>query len=619
MAFIAGIVLLVLIGFHSSRTQFWLQSTYKEIAANENKNSELNDLLVSVSKAQTTTRGYVITGSEQFLNTFLSAKTDSFTKLNNLKSIEPVYLTAIDTQVQELFQWYQKVIDSSNGGSSNINDMIFHGTELLDHLNQLLVQVKTQSDQRIDQLKQEAGAATLLSYRFISIGTLLSVLVFLAAIFRFNVIECQRKKMEFALRNSKHQLQLVLEGGQLGFWDWNILTNEVQRNARWAEMLGYSHEEIEQTISQWADFVHPEDREKAWQSIYDVLECKKNIHKLEYRMLHKDGSIRWILDNAKIVQRDKNGKPIRMTGTHLDITERKLADVELHIAATVFESQESMLITDANNIILRVNHAFTKMTGYSEAEVLGKNPRLLQSGRHDKTFYMALWQSLNEIGTWQGEIWNKRKNGEIYPEWITITAVKEDSNQKITHYVETATDITGRKAAEEEIKQLAFFDPLTGLPNRRQLLDHMSYLIKLNHREGKSFAVFMMDLDKFKAINDTLGHAAGDELLKQVASRITTRLRDSDLVFRLGGDEFVMVLKNCPSNEDAEKVATAVIADLTVPFTLSDENIVQIGASIGISFYPKHGDTPEKLTDNADQALYTAKGNGRGCFAHYTN
>jgi diguanylate cyclase (GGDEF)-like protein len=191
--------------------------------------------------------------------------------------------------------------------------------------------------------------------------------------------------------------------------------------------------------------------------------------------------------------------------------------------------------------------------------------------------------------------------------------------RKDVYYVETATDITGRKAAEEEIKKLAFFDPLTGLPNRRQLLDHMSYLIRLNHREGKSFAVFMMDLDKFKAVNDTFGHAAGDDLLKQVASRMTMRLRDCDMVVRLGGDEFVIVLENCPTNEDAEKVATAVIADLTVPFTLSDENIVQIGASIGISFYPQHANTPAALIDCADVALYQAKEHGRGCFKMLLN
>jgi diguanylate cyclase (GGDEF)-like protein len=169
------------------------------------------------------------------------------------------------------------------------------------------------------------------------------------------------------------------------------------------------------------------------------------------------------------------------------------------------------------------------------------------------------------------------------------------------------------RKAERKIKRFAFYDVLTGLPNRRKLLDHMNDSIKLSRRESKKFAVFMLDLDKFKAVNDTLGHEAGDDLLKQVSVRIKARLRDSDMVARLGGDEFVIVLANCPINEDAEKVANEVIADLTVPFALSDGNVAQIGASIGISFYPQNGITPEKLIKAADVGLYQAKDKGRGC------
>ncbi|MFI3190818.1 MAG: diguanylate cyclase [Methylococcales bacterium] len=774
LVFIMGLFLLILIGFNSSRAQFWLQSTHNDIVFHENRETELDSLLVSVSKAQTNTRGYVITRNEQFLTAFLSAKTDSFIKLNALKQIENSHFMEIDAQVNALFQWYQQVIDSRKISVPDTNDMILHGTDLLDRLTQLLLQLKNEDEQHLIELKQSSERVTRFFYRIISIGTLLSVIVFLGVIFRYNFTESHRKQAEITLRDSERQLQLVLEGGRLGFWDWNILTNEVQRNVRWAEMLGYSYEEIQHTTQQWADFVHPDDREKAWQSIYDVLEGKKSYHELEYRMLHKDGSICWILDHANIVQHDENGKPSRMSGTHSDITERKKiekthtflsqivhqytdenffitlarylaqcldmsfvcidylksdyltaktlavyhdglfednveyalkdtpcgnvvgndiccfpahvcqlfpkdevlktlnaesyigitlwsgtglpiglialidnkplanpelaksilkiiagraagelerlqADIELRIAATVFESQESMLIADANSVIIKVNHAFTKMTGYSEAEVLGKNPRLFNSGRHDKAFYTALWQSLKDTGTWQGEIWNKRKNGEIYPEWMTITVVKANKNQQITHYVKTATDITLRKAAEEEIKQLAFYDPLTGLPNRRKLLDRLRYAITINHRTNTKFVVFMMDLDKFKAVNDSLGHAAGDELLKQVAHRMTGCLRDSDMVARLGGDEFVLVLENLKIPHDAEIVALKLITDLTMPFHLSKNHCVQISATIGISIYPQHGSTPEILMDRADTALYQAKDDGRGCFAYFAD
>ncbi|MFI3188022.1 MAG: GGDEF domain-containing protein, partial [Methylococcales bacterium] len=181
----------------------------------------------------------------------------------------------------------------------------------------------------------------------------------------------------------------------------------------------------------------------------------------------------------------------------------------------------------------------------------------------------------------------------------------------------TLRDITERKAIEEKIQQLAFYDPLTGLPNRRKLLDRLQYAIAINRRKNSQFAVFMMDLDKFKVVNDKLGHAAGDELLKQVAVRIIDCLRESDMVARLGGDEFVLILENLKIPDDAETIALKVIADLTRPFQLSENNSVQIGASIGISLYPQHGNTPESLMDHADTALYQAKDNGRGCFAYF--
>lgn len=298
-------------------------------------------------------------------------------------------------------------------------------------------------------------------------------------------------------------------------------------------------------------------------------------------------------------------------------SERKQAEIELSIAATVFESQEGMFITNINWEIIKVNHAFTAITGYSAADVIGQTPRLLNSGRHDKAFYLQIWQTINETDVWRGEIWNRRKNGEIYPEQKSITAVRAGKDNLITHYVATFTDITERKAAEEEIKQLAFFDPLTGLPNRRKLLDRLEYAVALNYRAKRRFAVFMMDLDKFKAVNDKLGHAAGDELLKQVGARIIACLRNSDMVARLGGDEFVLVLENLKIPEDAEIIALKVIAELIKPFQLSENNSVLIGASIGISIYPQHGNTPEMLMDHADTALYQAKANGRGCFAYY--
>ena len=428
----------------------------------------------------------------------------------------------------------------------------------------------------------------------------------------------EHKLANAALIESEERLRFVLEGSDLGFWDWKIDTNEVERNPVWAQMLGYSYDEIKHTTRQWTDFIYQDDREKAWQSIQDMLAGLSSHHKIEYRMIHKNGSLRWILDQAKIVQRDQDGRPLRMSGTHADITERKAAEAELRIAAAAFESQEGIIVTDADNSIVKVNQAFTRITGYTAQEALGRTPQsLLQSGRQNTDFYAAMWESLQTIGAWQGEIWNRRKNGVVYPEWLTITVVKGVDGMP-THYVATLTDITERKAADEKIKQLAFYDPLTQLPNRRLLLDRLKQSIEEARRDDKQLALLMLDLDRFKAVNDNLGHLAGDELLQLVAERITSRLREADIVARLGGDEFIVLLKDINYPENAARIAENIVADLSKPFRLSQSDDVGIGVSIGISLYPQHGDNPEMLMNSADTALYQAKDRGRGCYAYFS-
>jgi len=315
--------------------------------------------------------------------------------------------------------------------------------------------------------------------------------------------------------------------------------------------------------------------------------------------------------------RQKNGEITHYLAIKEDITERKKLETEQRIASIAFESQEGIIITDAHNVIIRVNKAFTAITGYSSEDVVGKNPNLLKSGREDDKFYKEMWQKILITGTWQGEIWNRNKNEGVYPQWLTISAVKDEHNQT-THYVATLVDITEYKIAEEKIKHLAFYDPLTGLANRRKLVDSLNHSIAMCDRENLQLAVLMMDLDRFKAVNDTLGHLAGDELLKQVAQRIFNRLRNTDLVARLGGDEFVVLLEDINNEDDAARVATEIVNDLSQPFALPQSDDVRIGSSIGIALYPQHGTTPDALMDNADIALYQAKDNGRGCFAYFS-
>jgi len=228
-----------------------------------------------------------------------------------------------------------------------------------------------------------------------------------------------------------------------------------------------------------------------------------------------------------------------------------------------------------------------------------------------------MWDKIIQTGSWQGEIWNRHKQGMIYPEWLTITA-RKDENDKITHYVAIFTDITEFKAAEEKIKHLAYYDPLTQLANRRKLLDRLEHCVSMSLREGTRLALLMLDLDRFKAVNDNFGHLAGDELLQLVAKRINKRLRNTDLLARLGGDEFVVLLEDINHPDDAGRIAEAIVLELEKPFTLGKTNEVHIGVSIGISLYPEHANSVSTLMDHADLALYQAKDNGRACYSFFS-
>ncbi|MGZ5608345.1 MAG: EAL domain-containing protein [Methylobacter sp.] len=378
-----------------------------------------------------------------------------------------------------------------------------------------------------------------------------------------------------------------------------------------------SPEEVSEDANKIFDCLHPDDLENFMNS-FKVSARDLTPWRQEYRLKFDDAPVCWLFGNA-LPQQQADGS-VLWHGFITDITKHKQTEVELRIAATAFELQDAMLVTDANNSILKVNQAFTRITGYSAEEVIGRNPNFLSSGQHDKAFYDAMWESINRTDAWQGEIWNRRKNGEMFPEWLIITAVKEpdEENAQVNNYVASFSDITSRKAAEEEIRQLAFYDPLTQLPNRRLLQERLKHGIEVDRRDGKRLALLMLDLDRFKAVNDSLGHAAGDELLQQVAGRILARLRDVDMVARLGGDEFVVLLEDIAHAEDAARVAAEIILVLSKPFHLSQSNDIQIGASIGISLYPEHGTNYEILMDHADAALYQAKDQGRGCYAYFS-
>jgi diguanylate cyclase (GGDEF)-like protein/PAS domain S-box-containing protein len=287
---------------------------------------------------------------------------------------------------------------------------------------------------------------------------------------------------------------------------------------------------------------------------------------------------------------------------------------DLRIAATAFESQEGIMVTDENGVILRINQAFTMLTGYSSEEIIGQTPRVLKSGRQDDDFYKAMWKCIDSKGKWEGEIWDRRKNGESFIAWLSITAVKNLSGA-VTHFVSTHTDISERRVSEEKIMRLAFYDSLTGLPNRRLFMDRLGQAIASNVRSGKTAALLFVDLDNFKNINDTFGHEVGDKLLQQVAKRLESCIRMGDTVARLGGNEFVLILDDLSPNQmdavaQAESIGLKIHAALSKQYRLS-ANEFRSTCSIGATLFKDREQNCEDLIKQAVIAMYQAKMAGR--------
>ena len=360
------------------------------------------------------------------------------------------------------------------------------------------------------------------------------------------------------------------------------------------------------------DYFSEEHARQAYQDEQEIIRTGQSITK-EEKETWPDHPDTWV-STTKMPLRDDAGNIVGTFGISHDITRRKRDEAELRIAATAFESCEGMFITDAANLILRVNNTFTEITGYSAAEAVGKTPRLLSSGRHDAAFYDAMRATVAQQGAWQGEIWNRRKNGEVYPQWLTITAVKDGAGI-VTHYVATMSDITARKMAEDEIRHLAFYDPLTGLPNRRLLIDRLEQALATRLRHRHEGALLFIDLDNFKTLNDTRGHDKGDMLLQQVAQRLVTCVRKGDTVARLGGDEFVVILEDLSETADeainqTKTVGEKILAVLNHAYVL-DDYVHHCTASIGVTLFADRQENVDDLLQRADLAMYQAKAAGR--------
>lgn len=418
--------------------------------------------------------------------------------------------------------------------------------------------------------------------------------------------EARRKEAEIALHRSESNLNRAQAIASIGSWYLDIVTNQLEWSKETYRMF---HIPEGQAIDKelWINLIYPADRETVLQVWKDSLDHEGIYYDIEHRIV-VEGKIRWVRERAQI-ERDGEGRPYAGIGTVQDITERKHSENELRkLWQAVEQSPSAIVITDLDGNIEYVNAAFTQATGYTAAEAIGKNPRMLHSGKTLSSTYKNMWSSLSRGESWKGEFINRHKDGSEYIQAIHVSPIRQ-ADGNITNYMAIEEDITDRKRAEKRIHYLANFDPLTGLPNRMQLEERAKFALSLVKRNQGNLAVMFIDIDHFKDINDTLGHSIGDLLLIELSKRLQRVLREEDIIARLGGDEFIVLLPGSDAS-GAEQVSQKLLDAVTQPFMIEQHELT-VTASIGISLYPEDGDTLEVLSKNADIAMYRAKEDGR--------
>jgi len=427
-------------------------------------------------------------------------------------------------------------------------------------------------------------------------------------------VEIERELAEKALRESETLFHTLARSSPVGVFHTNLQGNFLYINQSWFEITGISFHDA--MNDGWFSGLYAHDHDIVVKEWKNAIRQKQPFNR-EYRFQRRDGSIVWVKGQAAVEQ-DATGHFLGFVGTVTDITALKVNEENHRMSNAVFENtREGIMVTDVHNRIVMVNRACSDITQYQAEELIGMTPAVISSGRHDRTFYTEMWESLKSTGHWQGELWNRRKNGDIYPELLSISAIRNEMGE-VVNYVGVFADISHLKSSEEKLEFLAHHDPLTQLPNRLMLLSRLDHGIEVARREDSQLALLMLDLDRFKNVNDSFGHLAGDELLQQVAKRLLSKVRSVDTVTRLGGDEFTILLGTIASQEDAARVAASIIKALEAPWKLSNNIEVRIGASIGISLFPGHGESALELLQHADAALYQAKAAGRGCARYFS-
>jgi len=418
------------------------------------------------------------------------------------------------------------------------------------------------------------------------------------------------------IREREARLNLALWGSGDEFWDWNIPGNSLYRLGA-NQLFGQGTLETMSTDEWRNNSIHADDLPRVQRLLQAHIVGDSEQFDSEHRIRSTTGDWVWVRSRGKVVERDAAGSPLRMAGTARDITAIRRAERERRVALEVLRSMsEAVGVIDIDFRFISVNPAFSRITGYSEEEVAGQNSSLLDSAQHSPDFYRRVRDILERTGHWAGEMWQRRKDDEEFLGWIEMSEVRDSLGIR-SHFVAVVNDITDKKRAEQELRYLANYDTLTSLPNRALLSERLSRAIVRARRQESRIGVLFLDLDRFKDINDSLGHATGDRILRVAAQRLQDVVGHKHTVARIGGDEFTVLLEDLASGDDAEHHAQRIIDAFDVPLRLDDRHEIAISPSIGISLFPDHAQVPTDLLKHADTAMYQAKAAGRRTYVRY--
>ncbi|WP_223544781.1 EAL domain-containing protein [Pseudomonas sp. A-B-19] len=421
-----------------------------------------------------------------------------------------------------------------------------------------------------------------------------------------------------ALSKSEARLALALKASELGLWDWNLQTDEVH-HTQIQELFGLEPEQVTAILRHLKPRLHPEDLPALKRALVEHLKGRTEDYQIEYRVRHGDGHWVWIEDRGRAVERAENGRVIRMVGTRRDISVSKGLEEQLQLAATVFEAaSEGIVIFDPNYALIAINQAFSRVTGYDIEDMIGRNVIELPCSRDARRHYTAIHQALEQQGSWQGELVETRKNGEMYPQWLQLNAVR-DTRGNVSHIVGFFADLSTRRESEERMRYLTHYDELTGLANRSMFRERLSEAYQRVRQGGyRSLALLHINLDRFKQLNDSLGHEVADQMLQKMARRLVNALPEADTIARLSGDEFAVLFNSYGNLSSLARVATRLASKLSLPVTIEGHELV-VSVSMGISLLPDSAREISALVSQSNMAMQHAKHLGGNNFQFYTD